>query len=429
MMDEGCASFGHEHSQATRPCVWLALRRLDWHSLSRQARGEVTAVLRAKLPPGRPELAWPQGRNEHKEWLELAFAETHLHRCHWAPARPAQRPRPLPRTATNASRAAAFAASACGPVGRFETGALPFRWLPGLPVPRRSPPALAEGEALVRRRLEVMHVADYWPGPVWLYHAPGSGVWWDPGPRRVVARNLVDAILRFHPMASVVRHIEAIGAGDNRLARFRSYLQWRVAFGQQPWEAVLAGAAAGNASYEAFASAGELLAVLLTESPPPNVSSILLTRQMHFWPRGRAFDDADHSFALAMARPCAAERAHVEARTHFVAEMIDFRARRGDKHGKHGYAWRSTRDVPTPLYAHLSSQEALAAPCNRGRRAGALCTSCTPASLTRVLCRCVAAPGVHKTLSQPTFDAAASRACCLAGAARLWRARAGQGPG
>jgi hypothetical protein len=73
-------------------------------------------------------------------------------------------------------------------------------------------------------------IADYWPGPVWLYHAPGSGVWWDPG-RRVVARNLIDGILRFHNLSVVVAHIERVGNGDRRLNRYRAYVQWRAAFG------------------------------------------------------------------------------------------------------------------------------------------------------------------------------------------------------
>ena len=92
-----------------------------------------------------------------------------------------------------------------------------------------------------------MHLADYLPGFVWLYHAPGSGVcggslaggaWW--------RATWVDAILRIVPMARVIAHIHAVAAGDTRPACYRAYLQWRVAFGRQRWNAVLAGAAAGN---------------------------------------------------------------------------------------------------------------------------------------------------------------------------------------
>ena len=66
-----------------------------------------------------------------------------------------------------------------------------------------------------------MHLADFWPGPVWLYAAPGSGVWWTAG-RHVVALNLVAALLHFMPLSKVVAHLSLVRNGDRRYsARLR----------------------------------------------------------------------------------------------------------------------------------------------------------------------------------------------------------------
>ena len=72
---------------------------------------------------------------------------------------------------------------------------------------------------------------------MWLYGAPGSGVWYDPG-NRLVAPNLVTAILRVRPMQAVLDHLEAIRVGDRRLSLYRAYVQWRAAFADTPWEEV-----------------------------------------------------------------------------------------------------------------------------------------------------------------------------------------------
>jgi hypothetical protein len=161
----------------------------------------------------------------------------------------------------------------CEPTSAFDVRRLPYRWLPGLPYPRTT---LKEAQTAGRRRFEVMHIADYWPGPIWLYHAPGSGVWWDPGPRVIVARNLVDAVLKFKTMKEIIAHLNWVERGDRRVERFRAWVNWRVAYGRTPWETVLEGAAAGNTTYTPFASAGALLGMLLTEDPPATVDSIIL---------------------------------------------------------------------------------------------------------------------------------------------------------
>ena len=50
---------------------------------------------------------------------------------------------------------------ACGSLASFDIRLQPYRWLPGLPVKRNA--RLSADEAMHAPRLEVMHVADYWP--------------------------------------------------------------------------------------------------------------------------------------------------------------------------------------------------------------------------------------------------------------------------
>ena len=277
----GCEEWGKEHSAASRPCVWNALLRIDYHSLMRQPTETILSVVERHLVDKQPIAShplWPlkgltPGDKLGMILVACAIANSASERCGRLKQRWKAMPLPSPSSP----------AGACGPPLGFDVKRLPYRWLPGLPVTRAP---LSERDANARR-LEVMHIADYWPGPLWLYHSPGSGVWWDPGPRRVVARNLVDALLKFRSMAEIVAHLKWVERGDRRVERFRAWFNWRVAYGSTPWEEVLAGAAAGNASFTPFASAGALLGMLLTESPPRNVDSIILKEQTHFWPRGR----------------------------------------------------------------------------------------------------------------------------------------------
>ncbi|KAL3918599.1 MAG: hypothetical protein SGPRY_005952 [Prymnesium sp.] len=110
-----------------------------------------------------------------------------------------------------------LAAVPCGTSQAFDNRRLPYRWLPGLPF---APPVPAQIDYLLARlkggqRIEVMHTSDFWPGPVWLYAARGSGAWWHPG-RHVVALNLIDALLRFVPLSEVLAHLDKVRSGDRR---------------------------------------------------------------------------------------------------------------------------------------------------------------------------------------------------------------------
>ena len=265
-----------------------------------------------------------------------------------------------------------------------------------------------------------------------------------------------------------------VGNGDRRLNRYRAFLQWYAAFGgpEGPsWETILAGARAGNASFEHFASAGELLGALITADGaiPKDVDSIILTQQTHFWPRGSAWEISDDLYAPSMVTPCEADRQQpqertptassadgrtagftagassasevMHVRTHRVPEMIDLRAQRGNKRTRFGAAWRSSRDIPPLLYARLAASKDGSEPCEQGR-AASLCTSCS--GPTHRLCECAAmalppralaaanarrnatalrllttrggkSRRQHQPLSamtRPEFDAEAVRACC-----------------
>ena len=348
---KSCADWGKEHSNAPRRCVWNSMLTLDYHSLQRQREKVMLSVLEQRLlHPERLKTAkWPHDRF-HFALLAFVLVHAEDERCGRLRKLAADRGGNSP-AARAAQPPAAEGSGTCGPLAAYDSPRLPYRWLMGLPS--GSPP-LSTRDAQTARRFEIMHIADYWPGPVWLYHAPGSGVWWDPGPRRVVARNLVDALLRFHPMQTLLDHLAWVSRGDRRVERFRAYVQWRVAYGETPWETVLAGAAAGNATYAPFASAGALLGQLLTLNPPANVDSILLTEQSHFWPRGPGWPLGDEGYAPFMVAPCGAgvmEGAGLPGRTHVVPDRGAAHTPRAPTPARVRRAERTAHAAATPRHA------------------------------------------------------------------------------
>ena len=326
----GCADWSKEHSGATRDCTWLAILRMDYHSLSRQRSSQIMSLLRERLlhaPTWNAKSVLAREGQIRFLVRVLAMAHSTTERCRRAQGGPGaallpfapliagdvtdRAAGPSPRTPLGSSGLTSAGMSAlppCGPLSTFDTRLLPYRWLPGMAPPAAKGSAMSLSHAMSAQRFEVMHIADYWPGAVWLYWAPGSGVWWSPG-RRVVANNLVDALLKTGTaISTIARHLDEIERGDRRINRFRAWMQWRAAYGADtPWEVVLAGAAAGNATHAMFASAGELLGSLLTERPPEGVDSIILREQTHFWPRGAVWDILDDGYAPAMVSPCPSE--------------------------------------------------------------------------------------------------------------------------
>jgi hypothetical protein len=346
-----CADWGKEHSHASRRCIWHCILQSDYHSLMRQSPDVMLSVLQAHLVSKKQvneHPLWPRGANTVQQLMRqhtrdkldfiiliMAIAHSKDERCGRLLSSPSsstveQRTPPSPPASEGLT---------CGPTSAFDVRSLPYRWLPGLPYPRST---LKEGQTAGRRRFEVMHIADYWPGPMWLYHAPGSGVWWDPGPRVIVARNLVDAVLKFKTMKEIIDHLNWVERGDRRVERFRAWVNWRVAYGRTPWETVLEGAAAGNTSYTPFASAGALLGMLLTEDPPTTVDSIILREQSHFWPRGSGWPTGDQWFASSMVSACNSDGTSGTARAdgrpwgreYHIPEMVDLRASRSNKRGE-----------------------------------------------------------------------------------------------
>ena len=148
----------------------------------------------------------------------------------------------------------------CGPLESFDIRRLPYRWLPGLPPPRAGVrELLLFDEALHAQRFEVMHIADYWPGLLRLGIILQVQRVVEPG-RRVVARNLVDVILKFNNMSTVVHHLErpvgiAGSIATEPICSGASHLAERMA----RRETILEGARKGDPKFEHFASAGELL--------------------------------------------------------------------------------------------------------------------------------------------------------------------------
>jgi len=208
------------------------------------------------------------------------------------------------------------APDACPAAEHFDNARLPYRWVPGLEV-RRLPETFYHTAPWI----EVSHTFDWTPGPLWLYAAPGSGTWWNPG-SRVVTRNMVSAVLLWRSPEQVAAAIQAQGR-DNP-----DYLHWRLAYGETPWLEVLRRAAAGEPPFDLFAMAGELLAPLLT--PPAGVDSVLLLQQMHYWPRwwDEAHDRSRYGYAprlLLDAARGAGRASTVAARVHRVPEIVDFR--------------------------------------------------------------------------------------------------------
>ncbi|KAL1512074.1 hypothetical protein AB1Y20_005347 [Prymnesium parvum] len=353
-----CGSWARQHSGASEACIWYAARTFDVHSLLRQTQAALIKLMKQRrwwLPAkagSMPKLdlveliitmaSLPAERCMHNrtitqsdnpessvadsadlmrqyfrvDYLDSATPVTDMKYISLQTTRTGvKRNRSLLYSATNN-----LAVVPCGPVSAFNNRLLPYRWLPGLPF---TPPTRTRLESLMAElnageRIEVMHTADFWPGPIWLYAAPGSGVWWNPG-RHIVALNLVDAVLRFVPLRKVVEHLKQVRNGDRRFARYRNYLQWRAAFASAPWERVLLSAAAGNGSFAYISAAGELLSELLTSLSLPSIDSIVLLRQMHYWPRGEGFDvhtQSDDMYAPTMVAPCAFDRSEVPSYEH-----------------------------------------------------------------------------------------------------------------
>lgn len=307
----------------------------------------------------------------------------------------------------------------------FNSSSLPFRWLPGLRF--RTLPERYYTEA---HRFEVMHMFDWAEGPVWLYAAPGSGVWWSPG-RTVFARNLVAAVLKFRPLQEVARHVARSCAARPAL------LQWKLAFGNTSWDTILSEAATGRNVFSLVAQA-DVFVELLT--PPPNVDSVVLLEQMHVFPR---WGD-DYYYGTRLVHPmCANHSSPWQQREwsnlHYVPEVVDFRVRLDRQQllrrmRKRQADWvraaggqikkdqvirqEYNRMVLQRMRKQgIVSSSVSGAPCpdwSRGR--GTLCTSCS--KTVHVLCECATSPRFGATADgreviTDRFDARQARACCL----------------
>lgn len=291
----------------------------------------------------------------------------------------------------------------------FNTSMLPYRWLPGLPV--RSVPS---DHYRIAARIEVMHVFDTEPGAFWMYGAPGSGVWWDPG-RRFVARNLVSALLSFHPMERIIAHL--VRPRNTRLRAARNYAQWRAAFGNTSWEVVLQNAARGDPTYSIFASASDLLGGLLHPAPT-SIDSLILTDQTHYWPRW-----GEERFIWApkvVQSPCTTSAGVLDrftrGRIHAIPEIVDFRIQTAAATGGWSRRKRVALAAQGHVYKFLASDSSGQRGCGDAgdqQQLRALCTSCSMA--VKRLCRCaLEASDKGGAIVSRHFNTAAARHCCIA---------------
>jgi hypothetical protein len=98
----------------------------------------------------------------------------------------------------------------CGALSEFDSLRLPYLWVPGLPLhrlPNEAYHAAVNNDELI----EVTHRRDTNQASarfVWLYAAPGSGVWWNPG-RTIVAENVLMLVLRWHTPFELAEHLAA----------------------------------------------------------------------------------------------------------------------------------------------------------------------------------------------------------------------------
>ena len=441
-----CMGFGREHSNASLPCIRLAANRMDVNSLMRQHVSSMK-LLFSPLPAAIASVRKPAVNKLVFIQRLIEEANAPHRRCGDRGVAPPPAAVAASATAQRSRRRRRAAAPGCplsadgSADASFDVAALPYRWLPGLPVVVHPAGYYEVG------RFEVMHMSDHYPGPLWLYAAPGSGVWLDPG-RRMVAPNLISAILRVRSMGEVLANIHAIEVGDRRLSLYRAYVQWRTAFANHSWEEIVRRAAADEHPFSLFAMAGKFIAPLLTDAPPKDFDTIILTHQTHLWPRGASWPTADDAYAPAAVQPCAAAAATGAlaamegtsavvkrngvtrqrlrlggagggsvggggdvggggggdtgggggkgagvgdggARLHMVPEVIDFRAVREAKRKRAGVPYYADAELPDTFWRNVYASRTGARRCNHNAPSADVCTSCSAA--IAALCECALA--------------------------------------
>ena len=298
-------------------------------------------------------------------------------------------------------------ATTCGPVEAFDSAKLPFQWISGLPVLQNLKP-ISHFENV--STLEVAHVVDDLAGPLWLYAAPGSGTWWRPG-RRLVARNVVDAVLRFNTLETVVSHFVRKSTSRGFATTRDHAIRWRTAFRNASWETILLGAAANHGCYGLFAMPIKLFSGL---APMPTAwhgsflnrwrmfmhknqtyDSMILVEQMNLWPRPQDRERRQFAEAGTVVEEC--RRNLPNPRVHRIPELVDFR-------------------FPGPSTTALMKSAAVSADPDGKRNCvisdgtvASGCTYCSPERL--VLCRC---QRLHVKRD-------ARRKCCMAGMGQVQR--------
>ena len=216
---------------------------------------------------------------------------------------------------------------------------MPFMWLPGLPVPLEP---MATDYYETSARIEILHTAEEYKAGhqgLWLYAAPGSGVWWDPG-RRLVKKNSIDAVVHFNSLEEVVARYKQIET--NLVSPAASHVKrWKLALGNHSWEYTVQMAANGTECFGLLAMVTQFLVHLKpltsglsgtqqgswatemrTGLQKEGIDSLIMTAQSHYWPRHEAARSQFHNAGDLVAQ-CRAGVRHPLLRK--VPEIIDFR--------------------------------------------------------------------------------------------------------
>ena len=321
--------------------------------------------------------------------------------------------KPLPFASTFADY------SACGSEAAFDRDRLPFHWLPGFPVPAPRPIDFYATAS----RLEVSHTRPAAnskglpsQGLLRLYGAVGSGVWWNPG-RRLVARNIVDFVLKRNELSAVVRHFELKFKHNTKFRAAREHVRrWQVAYRNDSWETILTGAAEGRDCYPLFATPFNLFFGLkgMPESGSAlsswrrnmshSLDSLILVEQSQFWPRP-ADQNGAKPFADAIKIVDACRQGRHHSRQHYVPEIFDFR------HAEPLALIRS--DDVSPKGDGMGR-------CRVGdEKTATLCTSCNVEGY--VLCKCASIFKEAARSNETVTSKVGLRHCCATGMAHVRR--------
>lgn len=150
-----------------------------------------------------------------------------------------------------------------------DLNTFPYHWHPVLPFVR-APEAYYQNCS----RFEVVATYDGFPGPLWMYAAPGSGAWWDPRNCLQVVNSVAAAI---H-----INGVSKVAGVLNRSLEQGGLDAWRfrLLFGAD-WETLLLAAAEGKDRRALIAAHNHIWNALIPGSELRAFDSLIYLRQMN----------------------------------------------------------------------------------------------------------------------------------------------------